>query len=395
MKRFCKICNSGEKKHIFKQRFINPSKNYFHKGYDVVVCKKCGFAFADNIPDQSFLDEYYRIMSKKSFYKTKRLKERKDSPEEDFLVKQLTNSRHNIEKYLHKNSSILDVGCDTGLLLYMLKRHGYKNVHGVDMSSLSSKIAKEKYGIDVVVGSIFDNLQIGRYDFIILTHVLEHINSLNTFISKLTNYLNDGGLIYIEVPDAHNFFFPKKNDERFSNDQKEPYLQFSVEHINYFSKISLSNLMIKHGFEKTFLKPQVSTIAVVSSVWKQRKTIRDKIIEKKLKKYLNESKEKSNNIDKVINDLIKNKTKIFVWGAGLHTQKLLSITGLMKVNINKFVDSDPAYHGQKLIGKKIIRPEEIIKEPQLPILISTKRYENEIVKQIQKIGLKNKIITFY
>lgn len=395
MKRLCEICGSDETELIFKQRFVNPSSNYLHSGYNVVVCKICGFAFADKTPDQKFLDRYYNEMAKKSFYKTKRLMEGKENPEEDFLIKQLTNSANNIEKYLHKNSSILDIGCDTGTLLYMLKKRGYKKVYGTDMSELSSKIAKKKYGIDVAVGGVFDDLNVGKSDFIILTHVLEHIKNLNIFISKLESFMNEDGLIYIEVPDAYNFFFPNANDKMFSNDQKEPYLQFSVEHINYFSKISLFNLMAKNGFEKIFLESQISTISVIASIWKRRGMLKDDIIAGKLKKYVFESGERFGIINDIIEKLQKDKKEIFIWGAGLHTQKLLSITNLAKLKIRKFIDSDPSYHDQNLIGKRIINPKILKNEPGLPILISTKRYQKEIIDQIRKMGLKNKLIKFY
>ena len=36
-------------------------------GYDVVVCDKCGFVFADGIPLQADFDGYYAAMSKYEF----------------------------------------------------------------------------------------------------------------------------------------------------------------------------------------------------------------------------------------------------------------------------------------------------------------------------------------
>ena len=68
MKRNCEICNSSKNKKIYHQRFILPTQYYFHGGYDVIICEKCGFVFADNIPDQAFFENYYKEMSKKTFY---------------------------------------------------------------------------------------------------------------------------------------------------------------------------------------------------------------------------------------------------------------------------------------------------------------------------------------
>ena len=49
--------------------------------------------------------------------------------------------------------------------------------------------------------------------------------------------------------------------------------------------------------------------------------------------------------------------EILVWGAGLHTQRLLATGGLDRANIRAFIDRDPIYHGATLAGRPIIAPE--------------------------------------
>lgn len=396
MKRNCGICGESKNKLIYKQKFIVPTSNYFHAGYDVVVCERCGFAYADNIPDQNFLDSYYKLMLKKTSglkRKIRSLKKSSEQVEEDFLLTQYTHSAKNIVRFISKSAKILDVGCYTGGLLAHLKKLGYKNGQGLDMSAYASEVALKKNKVKVTVGSVFDDLNINQFNMVILTHVLEHIKDLHSFIYKLSTYLNKNGLLYIEVPDAYNFFFPKENDNRYSNDQKEPFLQFSVEHINYFSKVSLENLMKSCGFKKIFIESQTSHIAVLASVWKRNEMVKDNIIEAKLKKYVKESNQKITNITKTINELVKSRKEIMIWGAGLHTQKLLSISNLGKVNIKAFIDSDNNYLNGKLIGRPILSPEKI--DSNYPILISSKRYQNEIRRQIIQTGFKNRIITLY
>ena len=63
MKRNCEICGATRTTVIFKQKFILPTKNYFHPGYLVSVCSRCSFAFADEIPSQVYIDNYYREMA--------------------------------------------------------------------------------------------------------------------------------------------------------------------------------------------------------------------------------------------------------------------------------------------------------------------------------------------
>ena len=397
LKRNCGICSSDKTKLIFHQKFILPSKNYFHSGYDVVVCKKCGFAYADNIPDQSILDHYYRDMDKKTYLLKRNLsKETKGQQiEESYLSKQYSHSLKNIIKFSDKKARILDIGCYTGGLLSMLKTNDFRNIMGLDPSPFAVKMAAKKNKVKVVLGSIFDNLNIGKFDLIILTHVLEHISDLKLFIFKVSGLLNENGQIYIEVPDANKFFLAKDSDTRFINDQKEPFLQFSIEHINYFTTKSLLNLMTSNGFQKAYLKPQLSIVSIIASFWKRREIIFNQTVERSLRKYVKDSFYKLKPVFSVIDTLVASRQKIIVWGTGLHTQKLLAISNLSKANIIAFVDSNPSYHGSRLIGKPVYSPIHIQKSKDASILISSKYFQGEIIEQIKRSGYNNKIITLY
>ena len=305
------------------------------------------------------------------------------------------NSLKNIIKFSDKKARILDIGCYTGGLLSMLKTNDFRNIMGLDPSPFAVKMAAKKNKVKVVLGSIFDNLNIGKFDLIILTHVLEHISDLKLFIFKVSGLLNENGQIYIEVPDANKFFLAKDSDTRFINDQKEPFLQFSIEHINYFTTKSLLNLMTSNGFQKAYLKPQLSIVSIIASFWKRREIIFNQTVERSLRKYVKDSFYKLKPVFSVIDTLVASRQKIIVWGTGLHTQKLLAISNLSKANIIAFVDSNPSYHGSRLIGKPVYSPIHIQKSKDASILISSKYFQGEIIEQIKRSGYNNKIITLY
>jgi SAM-dependent methyltransferase len=399
MTRYCSICGSNQKTTIFEQRFVVPTGNYLHDGYNVVTCNVCGFAFADNIPDQSFFEKYYTQMNKKTHLLKKRLSSNKKTKEmlaeEEFLFRMHDCSIKNIKQHIKKKTSILDVGCHTASLLSLLKKKGYRNIEGLDMSKYASSIAKQRHGIKVTVGSIFDDLDLGDFDLLILTHVLEHVIDLPRFVKQLAKYLNEDGLLYVEVPDALQFILAEADDKKYSSDQKEPFLQFSVEHINYFSNLSLFNLMTTNGFELVSIEPQISTITILTSVWRKKKLIKDVHIETSLKQYILESENRISDLTKRISEISTTEKEIFVWGAGLHTQKLLSITKLRDVKIRAFVDSDPSYGKVKLMGKPIVKPNKLKSMKKLPILISSHRFQEEINKQIQDMNLSNEVILLY
>lgn len=395
MKRSCAVCGSNRKELIYKQKFTIPSNNYFHSGYDVVICENCGFAFADNIPDQKTLEQYYREMTKKMNLIKRRKNEKEKTVEEDWLLRQYRQSVTNVTKFLDKKMSILDVGCHTGALLSMLKDRGYKKVLGLDMSEYSSRIAKQQHDIRVIVGSVFDDLDIGQHDFVILTHVLEHIRELPRFIHGLSVLMKDDALLYVEVPNALKFYIPSKDELNFSPDQQEPFQQFSVEHINYYTKVSLYNLMNNNGFDQVFMEEQLSSITILGSVWRKKGLVRDTWIKGSLERHISDSRARLVRAESVIKKIVKEKRTIYVWGAGLHTQKLLSMTELAKGKIVAFVDSDQNYKGGKLIGKSIMSPAQLKKSPILPIMVSSLKFQEEILKQIKVMNLKNEIILLY
>src|ERR1035441_4960371 len=59
--RKCAVCGGNRKRLLFEQTF---STVCLLEGYTVVVCERCGFAFADHIPEQEAFDAYYRDLSK-------------------------------------------------------------------------------------------------------------------------------------------------------------------------------------------------------------------------------------------------------------------------------------------------------------------------------------------
>ena len=392
MKRICEVCGSDKKEIIYQQKFLIPSKNKFHTGYDVVVCEECGFAFADNTPSLKQIKEYYREMSKKTFYLTQDInsKKEKNSSYKKEMHQRFKQSLKNIKLFSKKKSKILDVGCYTGELMLLLRKAGYKNIIGADPSPTAIKIAKKRDNLEIIESDMHDGNVPGRYDVVLLTHVLEHIPNIRDFLEAVGRKINSGGMLYVESPDANNFFISKS--ARYLPEHREPYQQFSMEHVNFFTKTSLYNLMTSLGYQLRFLESQVSVISILASWWQKPTLARDSQTSLKLKNYLSDSDKLLNDVKNTLKVLIKNNEKLYVWGAGGYTQRMLSQTKMKLLPIISYIDSNPDYHGGKLNGKKIINPDELKKLPKHPILISTNAYQDKILDQIKKMGLKNKVL---
>ncbi len=386
MKRDCPICLCPDKGILYKQNFNNNTVSAI-EDYDVVVCKKCGFIYADNIPSQNEMNNYYSAMSKYEF-------NHRGGIVSDDYMDYYTKIVDFSMPHLNNDAKILDIGCSTGGLLSIFKSRGYLDLLGIDPSFSCVNTARQLYGIQAKVNNISDFDSSEKFDLVILSAVLEHLVDFTDLIQKVRSLLKERGILFIEVPDAL----------RFDSHISAPFQQFSLEHINYFSKYSIRNLLLKFSLNIIAMKENENKINQVrepdlfvlcaKAGQDNSEIVRDDISREKMEEYIN----KSNNLDSEIKEIIKNKLgnkhKIIVWGTGTHTQRLIG-DGLELSKILFFVDSNRNYIGKKLKGIEIKSP-QAIKNEDAPILISTYAYQREIANQIKEaLKLKNEIIEIY
>lgn len=83
--------------------------------------------------------------------------------------------------------SVLDVGCGNGALTSDLAKH-CKRVVGIDISSLNIARAKKAARADFVCADVTNYNFNGKFDCIVLSNVLEHINKRVLFLQKLKDH---------------------------------------------------------------------------------------------------------------------------------------------------------------------------------------------------------------
>jgi hypothetical protein len=234
------------------------------------------------------------------------------------------------------------------------------------------------------------------FDAILLVSVIEHIQHLNPLIERIRGMLSTDGVLLIEHPDVL----------RFSPDVSGPFQEFSTEHINFFSNLSLANLLRRHGFREllTFQEDRPSADGVMepSSLSVFGKTdaispepvIPDLQTKLSLQAYIAESQRIDEHICTTIDRIVDGGLPVIIWGVGAHTQRLMATSRLKSANIRAFTDSNPRYQGKQLLGFPIISPEELRAFPD-PILISSKIWQQDIARQIRAKGNENEIILLY
>ncbi len=167
---------------------------------DTVICKECGFILSN----PRMTDEEY-----KRFYETDTY--RKCYESFDYLEGYLARydgsaGRHILDivlkvKKAGQISKILEFGTGGGWNLLAFKEKGY-DVTGYDYSPSLVELGR-KHGLNLFQGTT-DSIK-GKFDVIILSHVIEHFTDLGTSMSKLKEHLNENGIFYIEVPDVKDF----------------------------------------------------------------------------------------------------------------------------------------------------------------------------------------------
>jgi SAM-dependent methyltransferase len=104
--------------------------------------------------------------------------------------------------YLPNNvSRILDIGCGTGNLGEFIKSNKKCEIVGISYSPSEIEIAAQVLDKAIAIDLNTEILpDIGQFDCIICSHVLEHLYQPSDFLSKLHNYLRPDGKLIIALP---------------------------------------------------------------------------------------------------------------------------------------------------------------------------------------------------
>ena len=388
-RRPCPVCGGLESRHLFSQSFQQLAGAELLDGYDVVVCASCGLAFADGIPAQEVFDAYYRDLSKYEHHHT-------GGRESDLDEQRFRDIAETIARFIPSQSSrVLEIGCATGRLLALLRDAGYVNIQGLDPSPGCAQAAWDLHGVPVFTSSLFSiPSPASWFDVVIVIGVLEHVEDLHKALEHIRAVLTPIGRVYAEVPDASNLY----------GRPDAPFQEFSTEHINFFSTVSLTNLFRSNRFEALSTGQAVrqqhenTTYPAAFGIYGKTDCAaaieRDDITESGLRRYIRESSA----VDGQVRQAIENKAAgrvLLIWGTGTHTQRLLAAGAFSNVHIAAFVDSNPKYQGRELQGIPVVSPSSLQGRRE-PILISTRGFQREIQDQIRtQLNLDNEVILLY
>ena len=368
--RRCAVCGNKDVEVLRNLKFELLGGVNLPDNYDIVFCNICDFVYADTSATQDDYDEFYQ---KHNIYEDATSYSNMEKCKSIF--DQLSNR-------WNKNKSILEIGFANGELLKMFKKAGYQQLYGLDPSKkcVDNLI---KFGISAFQESLLKHNIKKEFDYIILSHVLEHILDIRSAMKNICDLLKYDGEIYIEVPDL----------KQYKENSVSPFNYFDIEHINHFTAYSLSNLMelnglriISHGTKKWAIGEGKFYPAVWVIVRKPSPTIDTEIITY-VKDYIFECLERQH---PEIEKLIKTQEEVIIWGTGSLAQRLYTMANLGKCNIRMYVDNNKNKIGNTFGGKHIYHPDNI--KTNNKIFILSVYFTDEITNQIRDMGLKNEVI---
>lgn len=206
----CPLCKSRKKERVYKKVFdyvFKSSQEY----WTYYKCGSCKSIYAGKRIKEPFIHLAYN-----SYYTHKNSNKRNNS---------LINSLKNLFRNFHisnkfstvlnkvffycypfyriiefkKKGTVLDVGCGTGELILKLKNHGLETL-GLEIDPKACETAI-KNNLDIINGSFEDLEKVNKeFDFVISSHVIEHVYNPDNFFKTIFLKTKKGGKIFLTLP---------------------------------------------------------------------------------------------------------------------------------------------------------------------------------------------------
>ncbi len=144
-----------------------------------------------------------------------------------------------ILEFIEESFSVLDLGCKHGVLSNFIAAKA-KKVVGIDFDEEAIKVARNKFqknnlNFEVGEASEYLNKQTEKFDVLILSHILEHLENPRIFLLQFKEHFE---LIYIEVPDFDRYYL-----NHYRKDKKLNLIYSDNDHVHEFDRYELREII--------------------------------------------------------------------------------------------------------------------------------------------------------
>ncbi|MCZ6571895.1 MAG: class I SAM-dependent methyltransferase [Planctomycetota bacterium] len=210
------------------------------------ICARCGLVVQRAAPSSDELAAYYAGPYREQY-------QHEQTPSARRVLRSWEKGHKLLrwlQPHLKPGQRVLEVGAGVGCVVKVFELAGYE-ASGIDPGGGYLRFGTEQLGAALTRARLEDLPGEGRYDLVLLVHVIEHLRSPREALERLHALLAPRGLLYIECPNlgAPSTRWPKA---------------FHRAHIHDFTTSSLTMLARRCGFRiETPAEDQQSTISVL------------------------------------------------------------------------------------------------------------------------------------
>ena len=207
---------------------------YQKEKFSVVECNKCSF---------TFIPPYFRKQISYENYKDENVANAVRNGN-NFVKIERHKLRYNLIKKYKPSGSLFDLGAGWGHFMLTGQMLGYE-VYGIEISEQPYLYSKNDLKLPVDHIDFFDMKEDKKFDIVTMWDVLEHIDKADDVIAKCARITAKDGYIVIQVPQIDSYFAKK---------HKDSWKMMGLDHVNYFGKKTITQLLKKHGYEVKTIK---------------------------------------------------------------------------------------------------------------------------------------------
>ncbi len=212
----------------------NFKVKYQKEKFAVLECNTCSF---------TFIPPYYRKQISYEQYKDETVANAVRNGNNWVKIERHKLRYDLIKKYKPKGS-LFDLGAGWGHFMLTGQMLGY-DVYGIEISEQPYLYSKNDLKLPVDHIDFFKMTEEKKYDIITMWDVLEHIDKADDVIAKCAKLNALGGILVIQVPQIDSYFAQKHKDN---------WKMMGLDHVNYFGKKTITQLLEKHGYKVETIK---------------------------------------------------------------------------------------------------------------------------------------------
>jgi SAM-dependent methyltransferase len=155
--------------------------------------------------------------------------------------------------YLPAGGEVFEIGAGIGCTVKQFELAGF-TASGIEPGAAFQEFAHRRLLARVTTGSWSQLAPVGRFDLVLLVHVIEHLGSPRTALAHVRRWLSPRGRVYVECP---NLYSPHAAPRRL----------FHPAHVYNFTPATLSLLAARCGYrvEESLSHPRDRNLRVLLS----------------------------------------------------------------------------------------------------------------------------------